>query len=73
MWCVGGKEEHAAFRDEDVAEGIGGRGVDHLEEHGAAVLVEPFRGCVDVVVCSGVGSTYDLGAGLLVVGLGAWG
>lgn len=57
MGCVGGKEEHAAFVDDYVFEFVV---VDDLEGHGAFVLVEPFGGFVDVVVGSGVGSSYDL-------------
>lgn len=54
---VGGQQEHVALADDDVAEG---RAVDDLEDHGAAVLVEPFGGLVDVVVGAGVGATDDL-------------
>ena len=65
MRRVGGQEEHLAFADRDVAVGAG---VDDFEEHAAAVLVEPFGGLVDVVVCSGVGAADDLGG--LAMGLG---
>jgi hypothetical protein len=51
------EEEHLAFADCDVSEFAV---VDNFEEHGAAVLVEPFRGFVDVVVCSGVWASYNL-------------
>lgn len=34
--------------------------VDDFEHHGAFVLVEPFGGFVDVVVGSGIGSSYYL-------------
>lgn len=62
MWCVWGEQEHAAFGDENIPE-FGGGGVvfDDLEKHGSFVLVEPLGGCVDVVVCSGVGAADDLG------------
>jgi len=53
---VGRQKEHGAFVDDDVAEvGL----VDYFEQHGAAVLVEPFGGFVDVVVGAGVGAAYD--------------
>lgn len=32
------------------------RGVDCFEEHGAAVLIEEFGGCVNVVVGTGIGA-----------------
>ncbi|KFY64587.1 hypothetical protein V497_01651 [Pseudogymnoascus sp. VKM F-4516 (FW-969)] len=54
---VGGEEEHGAF---GYGEGAGGAVVDDLQEEGAAVLVEPFGGGVDVVVCAGVGAADDL-------------
>lgn len=57
MRRVRGQEEHVALVDVDVAEGA--VGVDDLEEHAALVLVEPFRGLVDVVVCAGVGTADD--------------
>ena len=43
----------------------GGFGVDSLEKHGAAILVEEFGGRVDVVVCSCVGAAdyHDCVAG----------
>lgn len=56
---VGRKEEHVALADDDVLEGVVVGGVDDLEEHGAAVLVEPFGGLVDVVVGAGVGAADD--------------
>jgi len=37
-----------------------GRGFfDYFQEHSAFVLVEPFCSFVYVVVCSGIGTTYD--------------
>jgi hypothetical protein len=60
---VGGQEEHVALADENVFEGAV---VDDLEDHGAAVLVKVFGGCVDVVVCAGVGAADDLGREELV-------
>lgn len=43
--------------DGDVLRGLRvGRVVDCSQEHGAAVLVEEFGGCVDVVVGAGVGA-----------------
>ncbi|KFY30013.1 hypothetical protein V494_08323, partial [Pseudogymnoascus sp. VKM F-4513 (FW-928)] len=42
---VGGEEEHGAFGD---GEGAGDAVVDDFEEERAAVLEEPFGGCVDV-------------------------
>lgn len=57
VWRVGGKEEHLAFADWNVA--VGAR-VNNFEEHAAAILVEPFGGLVDVVVCSGVWAADDL-------------
>ena len=55
------KEEERALVDGDVLDdgGLGrggGFGVNSLEEHGAAILVEEFGGGVDVVVCSRVGA-----------------
>lgn len=41
--------------------------VNDLEEHGAFILVEPFGGFVDVVVGSGVGSSYDHDGNIFVV------
>lgn len=52
------QQEHVALADDDVAEG---GAVDDFEHHGAAVLVEPFGGFVDVVVGAGVGAADDLG------------
>lgn len=54
---VGRQQEHVALADDDVAKGLA---VDDLEHHGAAVLVEPFGGLVDVVVGAGVGAADDL-------------
>ena len=51
---IGRKEKHLTFTDGDVAVRWRGVFVDDFEEHGAAVLVEPFCGGVDVVVCSGI-------------------
>ena len=55
------EEEERALVDGDVLDdsGLGrggGFGVDSLEKHGAAILVEEFGGRVDVVVCSRVGA-----------------
>lgn len=57
MWDVWGEEEHGAFGD-----GEGARDVvfDDFEEEGAAVLVEPFGGAVNVVVCAGIGAADNL-------------
>ena len=55
---VARQQEHVALADDDVAELAV---VDHLEEHGALVLVEPFGRLVNVVVGAGVGATDDLG------------
>lgn len=54
---VGRQEEHVALVDDDVAELAF---VHDLEHHGAAVLVEPFGGLVDVVICAGVGTANNL-------------
>lgn len=59
---VGREEEHVALADDHVLEGAVGR-VNHLEQHGAFVLVKPFGRGVYVVVCAGVGAAYDLWAG----------
>lgn len=47
--------------DSDVLESMRrcGRVCHGFEEHGASVLIEEFRGGVDVVVCSCVGSADD--------------
>lgn len=55
---VARQEEHVALADHDVPEGP--VRLDHLEHHGALVLVEPLGRLVDVVVCPGVGAAYDL-------------
>lgn len=62
VWRVGGQKEHFALADGNVAEdGVGARGVvDDFEQHAATVLVEPFRGRVNVVVCAGVWAADDL-------------
>ena len=66
---IGREEKHLAFPDRDVAVlGL----VDHFEEHGAAVLVEPFGGRVDVVVCAGVGAADDLWGGRVRGTRGLW-
>lgn len=57
VWDVWGEEEHRAFGD---GEGSRDDAVDDFEEEGAAVLVEPFGGAVDVVVCAGVWAADDL-------------
>ncbi len=54
---VGWQQEHIAFANDDIPENAT---VDDLEHHGALVLVKPFGCLVDVVVCSGVGTTDDL-------------
>jgi hypothetical protein len=59
---VAGQQEHVAFADDDVAELAV---VDDLEQHGAFVLVKPFRSLVDVVVGAGVGAADDLGEKLI--------
>ena len=67
---VGRQEEHFPFADGQVAEdggAVGGVFVNDFEEHAAAVLVEPFRGWVDVVVCAGVRGAEDLFEGALRV------
>lgn len=48
--------------------------VDYFEEHRAAVLVEPFRACVDVVLCTCVGTADDLRMRMLALRLqvGGW-
>jgi hypothetical protein len=51
------EEKHVTFAYDDVAEvSI----VNDLEHHGALVLVEPFGGLVDVVVCAGIWATNNL-------------
>lgn len=59
MRCIRRKEKHIPFVNDDVFELVIGW-VDDFEEHGAPVLVEPFGGCVDVVVGAGVGTAYYL-------------
>lgn len=59
MRRVWGKEEHLPLADRDVAK-LWAAGVDHLEEHAALVLVEPFRGAINMVVCTGVGTADNL-------------
>jgi hypothetical protein len=63
------QQKHVAFVDMDVAELLGSwEGcVDDLEQHGAFVLVEPFRGLVDVVVCALVGAADDHDGDAIVV------
>lgn len=50
------QEEHVALVNVDIAELVV---VDDFEQHGALVLVEPFRGLVDVVVGALVGAAHD--------------
>ena len=57
VWRVGWEKEHAAFGDENIFEFAA---VDDFEEHCASILVEPFGGGVDVVVCSGIGTADNL-------------
>lgn len=45
------EKKHVAFPNDDIPKRAI---VDNLEYHGASVLIEPFRGLVDVVVGSGV-------------------
>jgi hypothetical protein len=61
VWGVRRQQEHVALVDEDVAVLFPGRvrRVDDFQEHAAFVLVEPFGGFVDVVVCAGVGAADD--------------
>lgn len=64
MGSIGGEEEHVALVDMDVAELTI---VNDLEEHAAFVLIEPFGGLIDVVVCAGVGAANDHdGDGIIV-------
>lgn len=66
VWRVGWQKEHFALADGNVAEdGLGA--VDDFEQHAATVLVEPFWGRVDVVVCAGVWAPDDLLRGLVVL------
>jgi len=58
---VGRQKEHAALRDQDVAEDAV---VDDLEQHRALVLVEPLGRRVDVVVGARVWAADDLGMAL---------
>ena len=51
------QEEELALVDVDVFEFVV---LDGFEQHAAFILVEEFRGRVDVVVCSCVGTAYDL-------------
>jgi hypothetical protein len=69
MRCVWRQQEHVAFVDVDVAELLGSweRCVDNLEQHGAFMLVEPFSGLVDVVVCALVGTADDHDGDAVVV------
>lgn len=55
---VGREEEHVALANDDVAENAV---IDNFEHHGTAVLVEPLRSLVDMVVGAGVGPADDLG------------
>jgi hypothetical protein len=61
VWRIRRQQEHVSLVDVYVAELLGsweGR-VNDLEQHGALVLVEPFGGLVDVVVCALVGAADD--------------
>jgi hypothetical protein len=51
------EEKHVTFADDNVAELSL---VNDLEHHGALVLVKPFGGLVDVIVCAGIWATNDL-------------
>ena len=67
MGGIGRKEKHLAFANWNITEGWGGFGVIDFQKHRTAVLVEPFGGGVDMVVCAGVGAANDL-EGLYVRG-----
>lgn len=69
MWRIRWQEEHVAFVDTYIAELLsGGKGVVHdLEEHGAFMLVEPFGGLVDVVICALIGAADDHDSHVIVV------
>lgn len=56
---VWGQQKHVALMNVYVLELlVGGEGgIDYFQQHGAFVLVKPFCGFVDVVVCSFVGTT----------------
>lgn len=56
MRRVLGQQEHLAFPYGDIPLLAV---IDHLEQHGALVLVKPLLGLVDVVVAARVGSTDD--------------
>lgn len=54
---VGRQEKHLTFADCDVFEPAF---INHFEDHRAAILIEPFRGFVDMIVCSGIWAADDL-------------
>lgn len=54
---VARQQKHVALPDHHVPERAL---VYHLQDHRPFVLVEPLRRLVDVVVCPGVGTAYDL-------------
>ena len=54
---IGGQEKHFAFTDRNISVFAV---VYDLEKHGAAVLVEPFRGFVDVEIGARIGTANDL-------------
>lgn len=46
--------------DGDILEGMRRRrGVNRLEKHGPSMLVEEFRCVVDMIICAGVGPSYN--------------
>jgi hypothetical protein len=54
---VWGQQEHLAFANREVPEFAF---INDFEEHGAAVLVEPFCRFIDVIVCSGIWAADNL-------------
>lgn len=57
MRSVWGQKEHFAFPDWDVSMFTI---VDDLEKHGAAVLVEPLGGFIDMEIGARIGTANDL-------------
>ena len=57
VWSIRWQQKHFDFVDVAVFEiAI----IDGLQEHAAFVLVEPFWRFVDVIICSGVGTSDNL-------------
>ena len=58
--CIWRKEKHLPFANRDVPEDTV---INDLKQHGAAILIEPFSGFVDMIVRPGVRAAHNLDFG----------